>query len=899
MMTRLLMLFMVTLLLHTGTAHGAGWTVISSSAADKRLPSDFVKCLAASPTVIFAATDQGIGFFSPYKDSIGTIDTKSLGKVVINDMKVVGDSLWIASSGGVAAYSLRNGIWALFPPEKSGIRNAARCITSYEHEVWIGTDGGGAYCYNRTTDEWMRISRNSGLLSDNVRAIIAEEDTVWFGTSTQGVSILNRKNNGWSTLDRYDGLSNNTVTQMLADRQRVYIGTSRGLSIFDRSLEDFTIRYREHGMYDDLVTACALDGQYLWIGGMGGITQYDIVIDKMRTFSAADGFPEEFVTSLLVIGDRLYAATDGKGIAVYDKGTPEARIEHVTFHEKTGTITGTALALSAKTDYKLVFYSTGFPQMKFNTGITVKDNTVNHGLLATWDLTGVIDGEYVLELLVKTDRNTANASSISLRTDTFEPEITLNELPLYTNQRLLKIQGAYREKNIANIALYPGPVMASLEPSKREFSGTVELKEGKNFLRAVISDRGGQTSEIKRILYFSDRETVLDVLNVPKSTSQRTVTLAGRWESTVPIKDLSVFPGALAVPFDNATHTFRIDIRLLQEGENLFIFRAVDACGNTSSKKVTIAYSTKGPDIKLHKLQEFVVDSVLALSGILVGNDIKDLSLLPGSMRIPVDTGTHKFSFQRNLKIGKNHWLLVATDNIGNTTQLPLTITRDILKPEFFPLTIPPLVHEPYFTMNGRVDEENLEAVTVEPGGTTAEINPKEGTYSVRVKLNTGENNFTLNARDKAGNVNVLRLKIDAKIDDTDKAVQFMREQMADLERTVDSLRKSGQGGSSAGYILNEIAALKKQVAQLTEEKTALSGQLDTLKKAPPGQLVYFVKKGDTLRKLALRFYGTEGKYLELAQFNRISETQDPKPGDRIVIPVKGDVLIGGAEGAR
>lgn len=762
------------------------WSYIK--APEKGLSSNYVRALAVYHDLLFAATDQGVTCISLTKDSSGVLNKAGLPKGVLTDLETVGDSLWIGATGGVGIYDLKKNVLSLISSEKSGIQNAVKCITPTETEVWLGTDGGGAYVYSRLSGEWSRYSKNSGLVSDNLRAISIVEDTLFFGTNALGLSLYSRKSDSWSQVTRYEGLSNNNITAIIPDRDRLFVCTYHGLTIFRKGFEDVQVRYKDNGLFDDMILTGIRDGRFLWLGGMGGLTGYDMMQDKMTVYNSAQGVPEDFITALAVYGNQLYIATDGKGIAVLDKGVPSARIDQVLFKGRTGSVLGNGFTLNGKTETAFSFYSPLASGVRFTKGLKSQGN--RDGLLASWDLNGVIDGTYVLEMAVKTDKGLENSYSISVNTDTFDPELMLDEPPAYVNSNRLNLQGSFREKNVARILCYPGPADAVIDYAKRQFKATVDLAPGRNTVRAVIFDKSGQSMEVRRSVLYSNKGVVIAVMDAPSVTRERRLTIQGRIESDVPIKEMSLFPGSQAVTFDNTLHVFKALLSLSNEGENLFILKASDLCGNTASQKVSVTLDETGPEIRLSPLREFTADSLGIIQGNASDPNLQEISLLPGGAPLATDSLVKNFTFKPRLREGENTFVITSADKLGNLSQKTVTLIRDMKKPELAKPDLPFIVKEPFFTLTGRYDEDNLAGIRIEPGGVEATLCERTASYTARLKLENGENDFIIAAVDKAGNRNTLAVTINAKIDNADKAVQVLREQIKTLEQTIDSLKK-------------------------------------------------------------------------------------------------------------
>lgn len=892
------------------------WTYINTRTPGKALPSDRVRGLAVQGGVLYAATVKGIWSYNIPRDSGALLPAHPLPRGLINDIRIIGDSLWIASSGGVGVMHLRTGFTDTVPSIKSGITGEAKCITGFKDEVWIGTASQGAFFYNRASGTWGRLSKNSGLSSDNINAIMVCGDSTWFGTAENGLSLYLARKNAFVHFNRYDGLSSNGVNRILEDRGTVYLCTDYGLSSYNRRKDDFSAKYEKHGLCDNLVISALLDGQYLWTGGMGCLSRVDLATGAAVGLTRADGVPDDFITSMAVYGNLLFMATDGQGIGILNKVRPEAAVSRVEFSGRKARIYGNAFSAAEKISYRVSYYNVLIPSLSFSTGIAMMNTNLRDGLLGTWDLSGVMDGDYVVELNVKTEKDASNTCAFPVGTDTFDPELTLDPLPAYTNNGELNLKGSFSEKNVAGIRLFPGDAAASFDPATLRFSGTVTLKDGPNTVKAVITDRIGRSMEIKRSVHFSKKSIVFDLPGLPAQTNKKVVSVNGRMKSGVPVAALSIFPVPSALFFDTLTLLFRAQLSLPYEGENLFILKAEDVAGNISSQKMTLQLDSKGPEFTLPGLPAYTPDSVITVSGALSEFPVDEMLIMPGSMPVKPDPATGKFSFQRHLRPGRNDFTLSAFDRAGNLGQKQLSVVLDVMKPEIVPPAVPSMVRERYFVLEGKYNEDNLESITAEPGAVRAELSPRDYSFSVRLTLNNGDNLFTLVSRDKAGNTSSLKITVPARIGESDKAVMILRERIASLEREVDSLKRTGLESSSA-LLVGEMVTLKKEIARLQGENGRITGRLETVRKAlssdgkinpralaqsladsagpvaPGARLIYLTRPGDRLRDIALRFYGDAEKYLDIAHYNRILDFENLKPGTRIVIPVSGEMLVG------
>ena len=89
-----------------------------------------------------------------------------------------------------------------------------------------------------------------------------------------------------------------------------------------------------------------------------------------------------------------------------------------------------------------------------------------------------------------------------------------------------------------------------------------------------------------------------------------------------------------------------------------------------------------------------------------------------------------------------------------------------------------------------------------------------------------------------------------------------------------------------------ELAPAGSEVAEVpempVEEKPAETASTDETPKAPEsdkGYVLYTVKTGDGLMKIARQFYGDASRYKEIAKFNDITDPDKIKVGQVLKIP--------------
>jgi len=86
-----------------------------------------------------------------------------------------------------------------------------------------------------------------------------------------------------------------------------------------------------------------------------------------------------------------------------------------------------------------------------------------------------------------------------------------------------------------------------------------------------------------------------------------------------------------------------------------------------------------------------------------------------------------------------------------------------------------------------------------------------------------------------------------------------------------------------------ELAPAGSEVAEMPVEEapaeTASTGETPTAPESDKGYVLYTVKKGDGLMKIAREFYGDASRYKEIAKFNNITDPYKIKVGQVLKIP--------------
>ncbi|KKM87340.1 hypothetical protein LCGC14_1269870, partial [marine sediment metagenome] len=105
-----------------------------------------------------------------------------------------------------------------------------------ENNLWIGTEGAGVYCYNKTSGISKRYGVAEGLPNDVVYGILPDDkNNLWLST-IQGLSRLDLQTRQFKNFDESDGLQSNEFNYgayLKSDKGELFFGGVNGFNVFD------------------------------------------------------------------------------------------------------------------------------------------------------------------------------------------------------------------------------------------------------------------------------------------------------------------------------------------------------------------------------------------------------------------------------------------------------------------------------------------------------------------------------------------------------------------------------------------------------------------------------------------------------------------------------------------
>ncbi|MEW5759208.1 MAG: hypothetical protein AB1779_00405 [Candidatus Thermoplasmatota archaeon] len=301
---------------------------------------------------------------------------------------------------------------------------------------------------------------------------------------------------------------------------------------------------------------------------------------------------------------------------------------------------------------------------------------------------------------------------------------------------------------------YTSGVVSNQESS---WQATEQIPDGTWYWRVKVNDSydWGEYSKANTIKI----DTVLQIEIIePKdrtSTNKKYINVSGNIE-----KDASISINGKNV--DVTDNKFITQVELI-EGENNIVVFAKDLAGNINKTTLKVILDTVSPilDVKEPKNGTITNRNEIYING----TTEKDAKIKINGVEVNVID--NKFSYKVELtNEGENIIEISAYDKVGNDNSHIIHIILDTTKPTLKNISLPEFTNQTEIKIEGEADDETEVYINDE------KIKVINGKFSKTIKLNEGENNITIYAKDKAGNINKIEKKI--ILDSTPPSIEIL-----------------------------------------------------------------------------------------------------------------------------
>ena len=368
-----------------------------------------------------------------------------------------------------------------------------------------------------------------------------------------------------------------------------------------------------------------------------------------------------------------------------------------------------------------------------------------------WNASFELDDGYHSFEAVATDLSGNSASAfITIRVDTLSPRIRIAspQEGQLVNTSLITMSGF----------MEPGARVficgSEAKTDRDKFSGSITLFEGPNFITAIAADAAGNTNSSSVTVRLDSVPPMLDVQSPVDGLQTRspTIEVSGSIEpgSEVFVNGRQVAPG-------NETGAFHTTISLTK-GLTTVTVDAVDKAGNHNVTARKVVLDTTPPFLRVSSPAEGRITNRSSISITGEAEAGSYLTVAGNSQQLQGTAPARaNFSAQVSLNEGLNTLLVTALDMAGNTNKSVIHVTLDTIAPTLS-------VESP---LNGSSTANSTVLVEgfTEPGARLT-VNGQQvlvgytGSFSVEVRLSTGNNSITVLTQDLAGNPNEVRVGV-------------------------------------------------------------------------------------------------------------------------------------------
>jgi hypothetical protein len=357
------------------------------------------------------------------------------------------------------------------------------------------------------------------------------------------------------------------------------------------------------------------------------------------------------------------------------------------------------------------------------------------------------DGEHDLRVRAMNADGKISDSTVHFGVDTIYPEleVTSPEEGVFTSSSNITVSGICE----AGVRLLINEDLVN--STKGRFSYEVHLFEGWNKITVRAVDRAKNTVEITRNVYLDTTPPTLRILSPVNGTTVKNDYVD--IEGAVSHDTVKVLINDVEIEFDIMGFSYRLEG--LKEGENRIVLEAFDRTGSSTKTVIVLFVDSAPPWIEVVRPPPYTNKSTIVLSG----NVERGSSVIVGGNLAQVEDG--QFQSEVSLYLGANNISIIVTDEVGNSRRIFVETVLDTESPTFE--KIEPIDRSTLSTMVAKLtgfvfDDHGIKSVWGYNSSSPRQLISTNGTIEWVVMLEPGENTFTLEAEDLAGNTRTIDL---------------------------------------------------------------------------------------------------------------------------------------------
>ena len=286
----------------------------------------------------------GLNLYRPISQDFQHFTTKSKNTALTNDTvnALFEDSegkIWIATENGLNIIRANEKKWSsqqifqeLGNPNSLTHNAVLSIIETRDHEVWVGTNGGGISVFDLQGQFIKSIKYGDQNSATYVNKFVSSmylgiNGDIWIGTVDSGVLRYNTSTKQFIhyqvNTDEQSTISSNAISSIYQDSDKnIWIATDNGLSIYNYTTNNFN-RYNNspnnpYSISNDFVLTFFEDNhKMMWIGTFSGVNRWDPNMATFRQYNTQTNpiLKNDNITSFTQFDkDKLFFSTYSGGI---------------------------------------------------------------------------------------------------------------------------------------------------------------------------------------------------------------------------------------------------------------------------------------------------------------------------------------------------------------------------------------------------------------------------------------------------------------------------------------------------------------------------------------------------------------------------------------------------------
>ncbi|WP_276373126.1 two-component regulator propeller domain-containing protein [Chryseolinea sp. H1M3-3] len=286
-------------------------------------------------TVLLGTEDAGIIRYNLNTKKIEPLWNHPWVYGQVSDFEVKNEKVWIACpQKGLLIYNQITKEENLFTPDQNPNLLSIRILErDTEGNIWVGTKSK----ISRTVGDGLQFLEQpvTGGNSNILAVTVDHQNHIWFSNSD---GLFKRKLNEDQAIQK--PLANSpfkkyTVISLYTDSKGYVWAGLYGEGVLRINPHTGKIRYLNKELRNGNVLSIAGQDNTVWLGTLGGSSK--ITFDQteeltITNYSSGDGLASDFIYQVFIENNRIWFATDGKGLAMlnrngfhhYEKGIPSA-----------------------------------------------------------------------------------------------------------------------------------------------------------------------------------------------------------------------------------------------------------------------------------------------------------------------------------------------------------------------------------------------------------------------------------------------------------------------------------------------------------------------------------------------------------------------------------------------